>query len=520
MNYIWTALIVIAIIGIFFGDRFMHHADPGRPPAACSGVLDLRGWDFERRGEASLDGDWEFYWNQLLEPADFAGARGNTSPQPTGTIQVPRSWQGYRAFDQKLTGDGFATYRLKLLLPNTDMKLGLFIPQLYTAYKMWANGRLISSAGRVGQTRRTMTPRSVQRVIACRPTGGQLDLVIQVSNFHHRRGGIWRSIQLGPYDRVKQENNMQKAFCLLLMGSFLLMALYNLSLYFSLRQGPAPLLLGVFFGIGVLRLTLVGPVFYTLVFPHFDWELAMKLEYFTFYFCGPVFYLMIRYLYPAEIPRLFIRVTGWAAVGFAAVTILTPARVYTHLAPLYQVILLGGVTYMVIILGLVSVKRREYLMIGVFAVIVLSLFNDVLFYNNLVGAEFPMIPLVERLDNLSFWPRRIPAGFISMAFFIFIFNLLTLKMTRNYFSKSGNAVQQEIAPSLVEEYDLSLREVQVIRYLVKGYSNKEISAKLSITEGTVKVHLHNIYRKTGVGNRTELSHLVRMHSAEAEEIPS
>jgi two-component system nitrate/nitrite response regulator NarP len=34
--------------------------------------------------------------------------------------------------------------------------------------------------------------------------------------------------------------------------------------------------------------------------------------------------------------------------------------------------------------------------------------------------------------------------------------------------------------------------------------NKELAARLSITEGTVKIHLHNIYDKLGVDGRLEL----------------
>jgi len=46
-------------------------------------------------------------------------------------------------------------------------------------------------------------------------------------------------------------------------------------------------------------------------------------------------------------------------------------------------------------------------------------------------------------------------------------------------------------------------------FVVQGYSNKEIAGFLFITEGMVKSHLHKIYQKTGVRNRTELSHLVK-----------
>lgn len=509
-NRIFRYISIFLIAGILLGGCFGHHADSVKIPTVEKGVMDLRGWNFAQNGPISLDGEWEFYWEQLLTPADFARSEtGPHSSHRTGMIRVPGSWQGYLVKDGKLTGDGYATYRVRLLLPDTHLPLGFNIPQLYTAYQLWADGQLIASAGKVGSSRREMIPQYIPKIVSYQPTDRQVELVIRVSNFHHRRGGIWRPIQLGLYDQVKQENNLEMAFGLLVMGSFFLMAFYNLNLYFYLKKDLAPLLLSIFFGIGALRSFLVGQVFYTRIFPDFNWELAMKLEYFTFYFCGPVFYRMLRCLYPAEIPALFIRLTSWTALIFAGITILTPARVFTHLAPVFQLVLLGSVIYMAVILGLLSVKRKEYLMISVFAVIFLSLFNDVLFYNNLNQAEFPTIPIIEGFKDLPFLPRSIPFGLISMFFFIFIFNLLTLKMTQHYFTKSGFTAKSEIAAAVLEENELTPREAELIRYLIQGYSNKQIAAMLSITEGTVKSHLHKIYQKTGVKNRTELSHLMQ-----------
>ena len=39
----------------------------------------------------------------------------------------------------------------------------------------------------------------------------------------------------------------------------------------------------------------------------------------------------------------------------------------------------------------------------------------------------------------------------------------------------------------------------------EGLTNKEIAQRLKLAEGTVKVHLHSIYRKLGIANRTALA---------------
>lgn len=52
---------------------------------------------------------------------------------------------------------------------------------------------------------------------------------------------------------------------------------------------------------------------------------------------------------------------------------------------------------------------------------------------------------------------------------------------------------------------LTPREREIVRCLCKGMRNKEIAAELSITAGTVKVHLMHIFEKTGVKDRFELA---------------
>jgi DNA-binding NarL/FixJ family response regulator len=52
---------------------------------------------------------------------------------------------------------------------------------------------------------------------------------------------------------------------------------------------------------------------------------------------------------------------------------------------------------------------------------------------------------------------------------------------------------------------LSAREREIVRLVVTGLSNKEIGRRLGLTEGTIKIRLHTLYKKIGVSSRTELA---------------
>jgi two-component system nitrate/nitrite response regulator NarL len=54
---------------------------------------------------------------------------------------------------------------------------------------------------------------------------------------------------------------------------------------------------------------------------------------------------------------------------------------------------------------------------------------------------------------------------------------------------------------------LTEREQEIVLLVAEGLSNKEIARRINLTEGTIKIHLHNIYDKLEVPNRTALTAL-------------
>jgi two-component system, NarL family, response regulator len=65
-----------------------------------------------------------------------------------------------------------------------------------------------------------------------------------------------------------------------------------------------------------------------------------------------------------------------------------------------------------------------------------------------------------------------------------------------------SAVGAKLADRM-DNAQLSDRELEVIRLIATGKSNREISTSLHITESTVKFHINNILSKLGVADRTQ-----------------
>lgn len=56
-------------------------------------------------------------------------------------------------------------------------------------------------------------------------------------------------------------------------------------------------------------------------------------------------------------------------------------------------------------------------------------------------------------------------------------------------------------------YKLSLKELEVLKYLVMGFINKQIAEKMCITHYTVKAHISSIMYKLNVTTRTEAAYV-------------
>ena len=54
---------------------------------------------------------------------------------------------------------------------------------------------------------------------------------------------------------------------------------------------------------------------------------------------------------------------------------------------------------------------------------------------------------------------------------------------------------------------LTQRELQIVRFVCEGLSNKQIARQMLVSEGTIKFRLHLIYQKLTINNRTSLATL-------------
>lgn len=81
----------------------------------------------------------------------------------------------------------------------------------------------------------------------------------------------------------------------------------------------------------------------------------------------------------------------------------------------------------------------------------------------------------------------------------------------NHFKKIFHPVSLETSSKDIQQPNLKIssRHMQMLNLLNKGYSNKQISQDLGLTEGTVKVHFFNLYKMMQVNSRLEALHYAK-----------
>ena len=354
----------------------------GSRPQALQGVINLSSWDFAQRGAIALDGEYEFYWQQLVPPEEFS--RGQLSPGHF--MPVPDAWKGHTVDGVNLPGAGYATYRLTVLLNPAAPRLALKFLDMGTAFTVFANGRKILAVGAVGQTAETSTPRYAPQIVEVPSDSSRLELVFHVSNFHHNRGGAWEEIRLGPREQLTKIRDRRLTLDLILFGSIFSLGLYHLTL-FSLRPNDrAPLLFGFYCLLVAVRLLTTMERALLRFFPEMSWELLVKIEYLSFYPAVAVFALFIYRLFSQDFHKLALRIMLVLSISAALIVVLTPARIFTQTLFAFHIFTILALIYGLGLLVVCARRQREgaaLLLVGLLF-LAAAVINDILNANEII----------------------------------------------------------------------------------------------------------------------------------------
>lgn len=341
-----------------------------------------------------LDGEWQIYRNRLLAPEEIEPASKFTY------TQYPSTWD---------TPVGYATYRLKILIEDTK-DLALYLPPVYGSFVCYFNGKNIAHNGKIGTTIETNKQRWEPVTVAIPESllKNENELVLQIANFRHSRGGSIDSIILGPVESLIRRKELIEIIDGFLTGALIMGGAFFLGLFLHGRHGKNILYFSLFclsfsyyvFGSGnyVLHST----------FPELPWALTVRLEYIFLYLSIILLTLFTSSTYPRETPHYISRPYLWLTLIYLTLAIFAPPSIFTYLHIFFLYATMGILVLAGYIYTLAVIRKRPGAMYSLLAMFILA------------------VVLIGRALNI-FEILTLPIYFAPLGYLIYFFlNSLTL----------------------------------------------------------------------------------------------
>jgi len=238
------------------------------------GVLDLRSTGLGDK-IIKLNGEWEFYWNKHLIPSDFSG---DDKPVPDTWGKVPSYWIKYSDKIPAIENTGYATYRITILFPENVGEVVFDIPVFDAAFRIFIDGRYSGGNGLAGKSEAETKPEYNPFTYKHKVIHEKVEILVNVSNYHHRRGGFWMPIKMGTPEAVSGSIERQNTMSDISAGILLAFSAFFFVFFMIFRANYTML----FFALGtlgiLLRVISTGS-YMILTYVDINWVTLIRLEY-------------------------------------------------------------------------------------------------------------------------------------------------------------------------------------------------------------------------------------------------
>lgn len=443
-----------------------------------NGLIDLRGHNWKNDGIVNLTGNWEFYWNQFYSPAFL---NDSSDLYKKNYSYVPSFWNNsIPNFNKNNSAFGYATYHVKVLCPTSSEKLALKFLTVESAYRLYINGKQVAQVGQPAQLASKTVSSLKPMIIPVTPENNILDIVIQVSNFDNRVGGLWDFIKLGTTDQIQTNFISNISLQFFVAGCFFVAGIYYLILFLPFKNRYTLLYFSILCFIICIRSLVVGEM-PLLQISNFSWETARRLEYITIFLSVPVMCLFSYYLFPEDFSKkalyIFIPVTGL----FLLVSLFGSYYYYTYTIRYYEMVMMIAAFYGLFVYVKAAMNKRK---------------GSVLF---LTGFFIFLVTVINDILNVNLLIKTIPMFYIGLGVFVLILSFLL----SGQFSETFNELQVANSKLSYANNELEKRNNEIVD------KNKELN--------TIYKELDSFVNRTSHDLRAPLTSVLSINKVAKEE---
>ncbi|MBP1638060.1 MAG: putative regulator of cell autolysis, partial [Bacteroidetes bacterium] len=319
-----------------------------------NGKLDLTSVDFKQNELVALNGHWEFYWDKLLTSKDFIAKQ----PPPIDSLmKVPGTWDDRKAGTKVYPHRGVATYRLRLNYPSTLKDPALRIQNVATAYKLYANGRLIEEVGKVSDKPSDFKDGEESLILDLPKDTQELELIFQVANLNYARGGLREGPVFGSKQVLERQKMILFALQLFFIGSVFIFSIYYFLLFLLQTKNKTALLFSMLCFNTALRSLIWGEAPLVIFFPNVSFDVRIYINYLTGYNLVPIMILFVLSIYPLEYKKTILGLVLLPTLFFDVLLLTPPQFMSSFTNYLYVLILLQMIYIMGVLIKVVLHKR-------------------------------------------------------------------------------------------------------------------------------------------------------------------
>jgi signal transduction histidine kinase len=278
-----------------------------------------------------LQGEWQFEYGKLLT------AEGIKKIDSPVYVEIPHTWTGMEFRGEELPSTGYGTYYAKVIVDNTIENLAINGKVQSTNYKLFINGKEIGEVGKLGTSVESAEPNYQNKIFRIPPGQDTLDIIIQISNFHYRKGGMSRPPQMGENDLLLENRGQNISLSFFLIGSIFFMGLYHLGSNLFRTRNKMNTYFALVCLFTILR-TLSINEYLLIDYLNFPWWLSTRIELTSFYLIFAFTVRFIYYLFPQYIPKFFAYIPFYIGISATVITLFTPIFYNSNLVPIMQIV--------------------------------------------------------------------------------------------------------------------------------------------------------------------------------------
>ncbi|MFC4304883.1 ATP-binding protein [Cohnella boryungensis] len=275
-----AAVIVLVIFAVPAYWLFAMIQDKPHAPQAQSGFMDLTGWNFSKDGSVELNGQWEFYRNELLTPKDLErdGSAQVRVSQPS-LVEIPGKWNEYLSGSGESAAVGFGTYRLRIRLAESEQQVyGIHTNNIRTANRIFLNGQEVGASGLPGKSAKESKSGNIPYASFASVSGSQVDVLVQVANYSYASGGMIYAIEFGDYASIVSGRELKLFADFMTIAGFAIPAAYFLFLYRMRRNEPSLLYMCLFCVSALFYVLTQGEKLIGMVLPGLSYDAVLRLQ--------------------------------------------------------------------------------------------------------------------------------------------------------------------------------------------------------------------------------------------------